>query len=395
MKHIRTFSAAGLLICLAVFACQPPDGGKRKADEGPAVADQTATERHVAPYFVKVTAAAFSPDNKYVLTGFNGGKKLLTLWEVATGKEVHSFPGHRDMVTGLAFVSGGKQVLSGSRDGRLLQHDVATGRLLNAVQAYDGNVVNLAASPDGMLALTAGVDNDGTFGKLWAPKGLKLVRTFGQPGFQAWRMAVSADKKWALAGCLGATRPSGFVRLWDLTTGRATYSLPGSEGWWAGVAAFSPDSNLAVIAKLSENIAHPRVTQRLALWEVRTGKILRLLEGAGAPVVFTADGKQVVGLALAGKPEVAGEGWKVRVSWWDVKTGRAFKSAQFAQPGEDYPTLFLSPDARLALIAVGGVWQGPFGKERPRLAEQTLAVWELAANRLVRRWTSPLADPDP
>jgi WD40 repeat protein len=337
--------------------------------------------RHVEPLVVDVTAAAFSPDNKYVLVGYSGGAKLLRLWEVAGGKELRSFPGHTDRVVGVAFVAGAKRVLSGSRDGKLLLHDAATGKLLRGLKAYRVNISKLAASPDGRRALTAGVENDQETAKLWDPDGLRLLRTFGGPDFQAWGLALSPAKRWALSGCLTATAPPGLVRLWDLDTGRPRHVLPGSAGWWGGVAAFSPDSRLALIAK-SEHPGTPRMTTRLALWDVKTGQVRRLLDGAGAPAQFTPDGKQVVSLAYYAVG-------KARLTFWDVASGKAARSLKFAQPGKEYPRFFLSADGRLALVAAGHMLEGPRGRERPPEPDLRMTIWNLTTGRVVRRWTQP------
>jgi hypothetical protein len=128
-----------LLCCLGMASCQPQGEGRAPGPKGESAGDRRAGDRTSTrrpPIPVSVSAAAFSPDNKYVLTGYTGGAKLLTLWEVATGKEVRSFSGHTDCVTGVCFVAGGKHALSGSRNGWLLVHDIVTGGLLQRSKAY-------------------------------------------------------------------------------------------------------------------------------------------------------------------------------------------------------------------------------------------------------------------
>jgi WD40 repeat protein len=63
-----------------------------------------------------------------VLSG--GGDKTLRLWDVATGKEVRSFSGHREWITSVAFSPDGRLALSGSGDNTrnmLKLWNVATG----------------------------------------------------------------------------------------------------------------------------------------------------------------------------------------------------------------------------------------------------------------------------
>ncbi|MFZ1681760.1 MAG: hypothetical protein WAT70_12150, partial [Rhizobiaceae bacterium] len=61
-----------------------------------------------------VTAAAFSPDGRTVLTG--SWDNTARLWEAATGKELRRFEGHENWVTAAAFSPDGRTVLTGSWD---------------------------------------------------------------------------------------------------------------------------------------------------------------------------------------------------------------------------------------------------------------------------------------
>ena len=50
---------------------------------------------------LRVTAAAFSPDGRYILTG--SVDKTAILWETATGQKLRTFAGHLDYVNAVAF----------------------------------------------------------------------------------------------------------------------------------------------------------------------------------------------------------------------------------------------------------------------------------------------------
>jgi WD40 repeat protein len=62
-----------------------------------------------------LSAAAFSPDGRFVLSASSDG--TMKLWIVATGAMLHTFTGHTDDVTSVAFSPDGRFALSGSRDG--------------------------------------------------------------------------------------------------------------------------------------------------------------------------------------------------------------------------------------------------------------------------------------
>jgi WD40 repeat protein len=380
------FFLVALPFCLVMAACQPQAGersstAKGKAEgEGPPATN--SRERH-GPLAINLSAAAFSPDNKYVLTGFSGGKKLLTLWEVATGKEVRSLPGHTDAVSAIAFVADGKHVLSGSGNGWLLLHEVASGKLLRSVQAYKASLRHVVVSADGQMALTAGAEQIQEVAKLWNPEGLRCLRQFGDLEFDSWNLAISPDKKWALEGCRHNSEAR-LMRLWDLETARAKHILPGSEGWWGGVAAFSPDSRLALVSK-SENIAKGEINWALGLWDVRSGKVLRIFDGEGVPAQFMPDGKQVVGIS-------GHEPGKGEAVFWDVASGRVKRSVSFSFPWKEHTQFFLSPDGRLALAGAGQVYEGDWGTAPRRESQLTLAIWNLDTGRVVSQWTRPPAD---
>lgn len=61
----------------------------------------------------EVRGAAISPDGK-LLAGGQGN--LVTLWDAATGEEVHSFKGHGNTIVSVAFSPDGTRLISGSRD---------------------------------------------------------------------------------------------------------------------------------------------------------------------------------------------------------------------------------------------------------------------------------------
>ena len=65
---------------------------------------------------------AFSPNGRYLASGGRDG--TVSLYEMASGRVVHTFQGHDGWVFALAFTPDGRRLISGSQDGTALVWDV-------------------------------------------------------------------------------------------------------------------------------------------------------------------------------------------------------------------------------------------------------------------------------
>jgi WD40 repeat protein len=109
-----------------------------------------------------VTGVAFSPDGKQLVTASADGS--VRLWDVATGTELHRFPGVPGGTFGAAFSPDGKYVASGGIDGTARLWNVQTGQEVRRSVGHTGLVRTVAFSPDGKYLLTASEDNSA---RLW------------------------------------------------------------------------------------------------------------------------------------------------------------------------------------------------------------------------------------
>ena len=94
----------------------------------------------------RVTAAAFSPDNKYVLLG--SFDETAQLWEVATGKATARLPSG---ATAAAFAPDGKSLAVAEKDGSIRLWDTKKWQARGEFRSPRERVTTLAFGPDGYI----------------------------------------------------------------------------------------------------------------------------------------------------------------------------------------------------------------------------------------------------
>jgi WD40 repeat protein/serine/threonine protein kinase len=226
-------------------------------------------------------ALALSPDGKTLVLPAPENFAL-SLHDMATGKEVQSFRGHRQIIRAVAFSPDGRTIVSGSHDGTVRLWDVATGKERRTLQTGDATA-SLAFSPDGKTlaaveiserlvrfwdvatgrerhALRTGTSEIGSL--VFSPDG-KILYGGGYRGLRCWDLAADQEQRtlddvtcWSLAfspdGKTLITTGPGGVSFWDpaLPEGqgpRRRIALGPVNGWvWH--AAFTPDGRHLVTA---------------------------------------------------------------------------------------------------------------------------------------------------
>jgi hypothetical protein len=101
-----------------------------------------------------VTQVSFSRDGIHLVCAQNNGR--IGLWNMATGKPVQEFEGHRDTVTGAFLLPGNMQIISSGLDDTVRIWDVAYGREMWHGEFNLQGVTTLAVSADGTIAAWGG-----------------------------------------------------------------------------------------------------------------------------------------------------------------------------------------------------------------------------------------------
>jgi WD40 repeat protein len=312
-----------------------------------------------------VGEAAFSPDNRFLLTAYDfDGKekerhvfpKTASLWDVSTGRECWSLKAGELNVIGFAFMPDGKQILITDDDGVKVV-DASNGKLIRSFAKNKKPIRCVAVSPDGKLALTGDMGN-ATIGSdlvLWDVASGQPIQVLQTGNFQ--EVAFSKDGKLMLAAA--RSRPGINAMVWNVAKRELLVALNSSEGWGAP-AALSPDATLGAAGKRLE----PTSEGALVLWEATTGKAVQTLhEDFPSAVAFTSDSKGI----LTGNPE------KGRLALWDISTG---KEVWTATPGSIQYCTF-SADGSLAFTTVGKFID-------KRELRKHLTIWDAASGQRLR-----------
>jgi WD40 repeat protein len=143
-----------------------------------------------------------SPDERLLVTT---EFKNVRVWNLESGKAVHSLQGHSSRVHGAFFTQDGRQIVSASL-GEVRVRDVKTPESLNKFGDGDLLVEGVALSPAGNRVLLGGTNEL----QLWdVQTGKQLKRIEKLSG--TVRVAYSPDGRYALSGEMW-----GRVRLWEL-----------------------------------------------------------------------------------------------------------------------------------------------------------------------------------
>ena len=187
----------------------------------------------------RVSAVAFSPDSKTILTG--SPDRSIRLWDLDQNV-LATFTGHAGPVTSLAFSPDGKRILTGSADNTARLWDLKG----NALQVFTGHtdeVTSVAFSPDGETILTG---SDDRTARMWDRSGNTIRVYVGHTSFVN-SVKYSPDGNNIITGSSDKT-----VRFWD-ADGNTLQVLGGYNSSVFSVA-FSPDGK-TILTGSGDNIA--------------------------------------------------------------------------------------------------------------------------------------------
>ena len=295
---------------------------------------------------------AISPDGLTLATGGDG--KVVTLWDLATGRERATLTGHDGAITCLAFAPDGKTLASGSRDASVTLWDVAKPPSRTTLARHTSAVTCLAFAPDGNTIATGSLD--------WTVKIWDLASGVVRHSLDGHKAAISA------VAFLPDGRPS---------HRRALTARPGSgrsPAVSSGTALFANRDVNGPLVFLGNgrSLFTGGSDGSLRRWDLADGQLEALRKGAHR--------KAVTALALSadGKTLASG-GADCELRLWEVDRqlapGRSRASSRRCGRWRSAPTATCSSRRRLTVPSRSGTRSAARDEEIPSSQVERRSVW--------------------
>lgn len=265
-----------------------------------------------------VFSVTYSPDGTKLLSGDADG--VVKVWDVESGKILHSIQAAHDSIKQVRFRPNGKQFATADRRGDIKTWDVATGSPVKSFNGHSFAVYALNYSPDGKI-IASGSDNDNV--RLWNADSGELLESVGDSSFMTITgLEFSADGNQLLIG-----NSAGQLKLLDIKQKVFVWQKY-QLGNIAGIAFRAGSDNFLtahssgefVLWRLSQNIPVGRIKVSstsassvsispngsdhasavgnvIQLWSLTSGELIREFRGhvgSVESVAFRPDAKRIV-----------------------------------------------------------------------------------------------------
>ena len=295
-------------------------------------ATDDAEPRRLIGHSAPVTAAAFSPDSAYVLSGSEDG--TAKLFEVATGDVVRTYRGsNTSAVNALAFSPDGASFLLGRADGVVELRKTSDNTILRTLVGHATSVLTVAFAPDGSAAVSG--DAAGT-AILWnVTDGTETRRFTHADGVTAAAFPPTRSDQFA-TGCRDQ-----IARLWS-TLGTVVQQYAPVYSGGVLVAGHSDAITSVAFSTDGTQLLTGGADQRVSLWQTASGAWVRWFIGHAErvnAVGFAPDGNHIV----TGSDDTSLRVWSVS----DPNSVQVLQPCSSAVRAAAY-----SPDGQLLLAGV-------------------------------------------
>jgi len=228
----------------------------------------------------RVTALAFSPDGKIILSGAGYTDPVIHLWEAQQGTHLGSLEGHRSWVSDLVFSADGSQLLSASADQTIRIWNWATRQPTGLLRGHLDSVMGLALFPDARTLASHSKESI----YLW-----DLTKPSRHLGYRTLPTRLLPDSGTVFTpdnqSILGV-EPGGGVALWDVQT------LKESRRLWGD----STNHSVLAVAPDVSRVVRVGPEGRLHVWDLNLGRESAHVDvpGGTGGGFFTENGKFLV-----------------------------------------------------------------------------------------------------
>lgn len=305
----------------------------------------------------------FSHDGKMFASGYS--MQVLTLWEVATGKEIRRIdcsPTIWIFSPDDKFIAAACSKVGAAGGGPISYRlfEVATGKeLIQKEGPQSGYFWWVDVSSDSKSI--AFVDQQNIYvleretlkERLRIPAGVRMV-------------FFSADNKW-LMGNHGNR-----IRIWDASTGKEVPSFPGLI-YGPNAVALSPDGRKVATGSYAWR-------DPVVLWDSATGRLIhgfdfKDIDGIVSGLGFSSDNKYLLEGTTSGQ-----------VLFWDADSAKLLRTLQLKDPSNpnsrNYQRIHLSSDGK-QICTYEQIW-GPMGQS------SQMASWDPTSGKVVKQVPLPL-----
>ena len=275
---------------------------------------------------------AFSSDSKKIGSTeiLRENQKILTvgvldnvarIWDIESGEELKKLEGHEGLIGIASFLSGGKKVLTASRDGTVRIWDVESGKEL---QKSNWKGIAPYFSPDGTLYATQVETNNFTHQIRDTSSG-KVLHTINGPfvAFSPDGQKIATTGGWSMSG-----RGS---LIYDVKSGEVLKELEDT------LFDFSLDWKKCATVHVREGMAGDDGEITTRILDTESWRTLSRIDGRF--LAFSPDGSKVITL---------GDRFVIRM--WDVESGKELYKFDHSISGKRTHVRF-SPDGKKVVLA--------------------------------------------
>ncbi len=226
---------------------------------------------------------AFSPDGAQFIATADGAT-VAHRWETMTQRELAPVGNVEAAISRAVFFPDGKRVLTAGRDATLHIWDLQTNRDLTVTTGHTRYVESIAFSPDGRTLATGGYDRTV---KLWEAETGREITTIKAHGAAVTTLAWSPDSKSLLTGSSDHT-----LKLWAVTT-PPEVQLPREPMNKYRATAFQANGDLLAFGITAR--------KEVKLWNLSTGQELMNLGDARQALMCGAFSPDCKLMAMSGE----------------------------------------------------------------------------------------------